>query len=62
MVYFEVATRKAGDNSVTVFDAASNDESGRGTGSSGNEIVAVPVLPVNPTVQPNVSPANLISR
>jgi hypothetical protein len=62
MVYFEVAARKAGDNSVTVFDAASNDASGRGTGSSGNEIVAVPVLPVNPTVQPNVSPANLISR
>jgi len=62
LVYFEVQARKGSDSSVTVFDAASNDTSGKDSGSQGNEIVAVPVAPVNPTVQPNVSPANLISR
>jgi hypothetical protein len=62
LVYFEVQARKGSDGSVTVFDAASTDASGKGDNSSGNEIVAVPVAPVNPTVQPNVSPANLISR
>jgi hypothetical protein len=62
LVYFEVQARKGSDGSVSVFDAASNDTSGQATGSPGNEIVAVPVAPVNPTVQPNVSPANLISR
>jgi len=63
LVYFEVQARKGSDGSVTVFDAASNGTSGGNTDTSGNnEIVAVPVVPVNPTVQPNVSPANLTGR
>ena len=69
LVYFEVQARKGSDGGVTLFDAASNDSSGKQTGSSGNgssssgnEIVAVPVVPMDPTVQPNVSPANLISH
>ncbi|HXN34719.1 MAG TPA: hypothetical protein VN877_01015 [Opitutaceae bacterium] len=54
LVYFEVQARK--DGSVTVFDGASPPDSGN------NEIVAVPVVPVNPPVQPTVSAANLNSR
>lgn len=54
LVYFEVQARAGSDNGVTLFDGA-----GDGTGK---EIVPVPVVPANPTVQPNVSPANLISR
>ena len=63
MVYFEVQARKADDGSITVFDGASN-ASGSGSGADGNgsdnnEIVAVPVTPVQPPIQTNVSPANL---
>jgi hypothetical protein len=54
LVYFETQARAGSDGSITLFDGAS--------GSAGNEIVAVPVVPSNPTVQPNVSPANLTSR
>jgi hypothetical protein len=54
LVYFEVQSRTASDNSLTLFDGAGDD--------SGKQIVAVPVVPVNPTVQPNVSPANLNSH
>jgi hypothetical protein len=57
LVYFEVQARKGSDGGVTLFDGGSN-----ASDSSGKEIVAVPVVPANPTVQPNVSPANLISR
>jgi hypothetical protein len=54
LVYFEVQARAGSDGGITLFDGTGNDAS--------KEIVAVPVVPVNPTVQPNVSPANLISR
>ena len=54
LVYFEVQARKGSDGDITLFD-------GSGSGP-GNEIVPVPVVPANPTVQPNVSPANLTSR
>jgi hypothetical protein len=63
LVYFEVQARKGSDGSVTLFDAASNSNASSGSSSTQpGEIVAVPVLPVLPTVEPNVSPANLISR
>jgi hypothetical protein len=55
MVYFEETTRK--DGAITVFDGAAGPETG-----GGNEIVAVPVVPVNPPVDPTVSAANLTSR
>ncbi len=54
LVYFDVQARK--DGSVTVFDGAAAADSGS------KEIVAVPVVPVNPPVQPTVSAANLTSR
>ena len=54
LVYFEVQNRTASDNGLTLFDGAGDD--------SGKQIVPVPVVPVNPTVQPNVSPANLNSH
>jgi hypothetical protein len=54
MVYFEETTRK--DGAITVFDGAA----GPATGS--NDIVAVPVVPVDPPVGPVVSAANLTSR
>ena len=54
MVYFEETTRK--DGAITVFDGAAAPDAG------GNEIVAVPVVPVNPPVDPTVSAANLTSR
>jgi hypothetical protein len=54
LVYFETQAKSGSDGSVTLFDGAS--------AAAGNEIVAVPVVPSNPTVQPNVSPANLTSR
>jgi hypothetical protein len=68
VVYFEVQARKAADGSITVFDGAStdpNNSKGSGSGADGgsndnnNEIVAVPVTPAQPTVDTNVSPANL---
>jgi hypothetical protein len=67
-VYFEVQARgsKSDDGgSVTVFDGASSNASGAGdAGNSGNnnQIVAVPVVPANPPVDTNVSPANLTSH
>lgn len=54
LVYFEVQARKGSDGDVTLFDGTGDD--------SGKEIVPVPVVPASPPVQPNVSPANLISR
>jgi hypothetical protein len=54
LVYFEVQTRQGQDGDITLFDGAED--------TSGKEIVPVPVVPANPTVQPNVSPANLTSR
>jgi hypothetical protein len=70
VVYFEVQARKAdADGSITVFDGATTtanttSASGNGSGSEGNgndnnEIVAVPVTPVEPPIDTNVSPANL---
>jgi hypothetical protein len=57
------------DGGITLFDGTGPTGSTGGTGGTngvggtdgtgGNEIVAVPVVPSNPTVQPNVSPANL---
>ena len=61
LVYFEVQARKGSDGDITLFDGAGTG-SGSGADTSGKEIVPVPVVPANPTVQPNVSPANLISR
>lgn len=57
LVYFEVQARKGADGDITLFDGA-----GSADNTSGKEIVPVPVVPANPTVQPNVSPANLTSR
>jgi hypothetical protein len=54
LVYFEVQAKAGSDGDITLFDGAGD--------SSGKEIVPVPVVPANPTIQPNVSPANLISR
>jgi hypothetical protein len=55
MVYFEETTHK--DGAITVFDGAGGPDTG-----GANEIVAVPVVPVNPPVDPTVSAANLTSR
>ncbi len=54
MVYFDEGAQK--DGAITVFDGAAAPDSGN------NEIVAVPVVPVNPPVDPTVSAANLPSR
>jgi hypothetical protein len=54
LVYFDVQATK--DGAVTVFDGASAPESGN------KEIVAVPVVPANPPVDPTVSAANLTGR
>ncbi len=56
LVYFEVQVRK-GSSDVTLFDPTTS--SGSDSDSGVKEIVPVPVVPANPTVQPNVSPANL---
>jgi hypothetical protein len=58
LVYFEVQARK-GDGSITLFDGADGASSSQ---NSGSEIVGVPVVPVNPPIQPTVSAANLSSR
>ena len=62
VVYFEVQNRTgaaaaAVGGGVTAFDGGSN--AAGGTDSGGNQIIAVPVTPATPPVQPNVSPANL---
>jgi hypothetical protein len=54
LVYFETQTHGGTDGGIALFDGSGN--------TPGNEIVAVPVVPTNPTVQPNVSPANLTGR
>jgi hypothetical protein len=54
LVYFEVQARK--DGAITVFDGAAAPD------AASNEIVAVPVVPVDPPVQPTVSAANLTRR
>lgn len=54
LVYFEVQARMGSDGGISLFDGTNPDPS--------KEIVAVPVVPVDPTVQPNVSPANLTGR
>ncbi len=60
LVYFEVQTvgsgtarSGSGSNGGSVFDSNPSDP------ASGTQIVPVPVVPVTPPVQPNVSPANL---
>jgi hypothetical protein len=55
MVYFEETTRK--DGAITVFDGAAGPDEG-----GNKDIVAVPVVPVNPPIGPTVSAANLTSR
>jgi hypothetical protein len=57
LVYFETQARSGSDDSITLFDGSAD-----AAGAGGKEIVPVPVVPANPTVQPNVSPANLSSR
>jgi len=57
LVYFEVQARKGSD--VTLFDGTTNTTPG--AQASDKEIVPIPVVPANPTVQPNVSPDNLTS-
>jgi hypothetical protein len=54
LVYFDEQARK--DGAITVFDGAAAPDSG------GKEIVAVPVVPANPPVDPTVSAANLNGR
>jgi hypothetical protein len=53
LVYFEVQAQI--DSGITVFDGDSTDGSGR-------EIVAIPVVPINPPTQPTISAANLVGR
>jgi hypothetical protein len=57
LVYFEVQARKAGDSDggLTLFDGSAAE-------APNNQIVAVPVVPANPPIDTNVSPANLISH
>ena len=55
LVYFEVQARMENDGAITLFDGGS-------TVGTNSEIVAVPVVPSTSTVDPNVSPANLISH
>jgi FecR protein len=76
LVYFEVQARRSGtgaDGAVTAFDGAGNQgpanagnggtpENGGTDGGTTNQIVAVPVVPSQPTVDTNVSPANLTSH
>src|ERR1017187_1034502 len=50
LVYFEMQT--GSDNSITLFDGD----------TPGPQIVAVPVVPANPPVEPTVSAANLSGR
>jgi hypothetical protein len=54
LVYFDVQAHK--DGAITVFDGAAPPDSGP------KEIVAVPVVPVNPPIGPTVSAANLTGR
>ncbi len=54
LVYFEVQARKGDNGDISVFDGTSTD--------SDKEIVAVPVVPVNPAEGPVVSAANLSSH
>jgi hypothetical protein len=56
LVYFDVQARKGSDGSITLFDGSTS-----GGNDQGTQIVPVPVVPANPTQQPNVSPANLVS-
>jgi hypothetical protein len=55
LVYFEMQTGAESDGRITLFD-------GESTGGAGLDIVPVPVVPVNPPVEPTVSAANLSSR
>jgi hypothetical protein len=55
LVYFEMQAAADSDGRITLFD-------GESTGGSGLDIVPVPVVPVNPPVEPTVSAANLSSR
>jgi hypothetical protein len=56
LVYFETQARAAGsDGGITLFDGAA-------AAAGGSQIVAIPVVPSTPTIQANVSPANLTSR
>ncbi len=52
LVYFEVQARQGSADGISLFD-------GSATADSSKEIVPVPVVPVNPPVQPTVSAANL---
>ncbi|HEY1792841.1 MAG TPA: hypothetical protein VGG34_07975 [Opitutaceae bacterium] len=61
LVYFETQDVKSDSGTVSVFDGADGANSSSGANSGNKEIVPVPVVPENPTVQPNVSPANLVS-
>jgi len=54
LVYFEMQAGRS-DEGVTLFD-------GGNPGEEAQQIVVVPVVPVNPPVQPTVSAANLSSR
>jgi hypothetical protein len=54
LVYFETQAIVGSDGGIMLFNGPG--------GGPGDEIVAVPVVPSNPTVQTNVSPANLISQ
>jgi len=51
LVYFEVQARQGTNGDISLFDGAAAESS--------KEIVAVPVVPVNPPIQPTVSAANL---
>jgi hypothetical protein len=55
LVYFEMQSSPDSDGRITLFD-------GEQAGGTGLDIVPVPVVPVNPPVEPTVSAANLSSR
>jgi hypothetical protein len=55
LVYFEVQGGASLDGGITLFD-------GNAPGGPGQQIVVVPVVPIEPPVDPTVSAANLSSR
>jgi len=70
LVYFETQARggrggaggggsTGSDGGISLFDGGGDSTT---SSSNSNEIVAVPVVPSTPSVDPNVSPANLISH
>jgi hypothetical protein len=60
LVYFEVQSRGGAGGDIKLFDGT-GETTGDGADTGSKEIVAVPVVPATPSVQTNVSQANLIT-